>query len=307
MTSLRTLADEYLALRHGLGYKLVGAGRLLASFVAYHERTGAPVVTAEMMLTWAKQPAAADPNWWYRRLGVVRDFALYLRGVDPTQEVPPRGLLPARAHRPTPYIYSDADVVSLIAAASDLPRPWQRATFPTLIGLLAVTGMRSGEALSLDREDVDWGQGLLILRSTKSGKSRELVLHPTTVDALRIYDGERRRFCPRPRVPAFFMSETGIRLYYNMFHGTYLNLVRQVGLERSSAGRRPRPHDLRHTFAVSTLLSWYRAGVDVTERMHLLSTYLGHSDPADTYWYLSAAPELMAIAAERLERSQEES
>jgi len=307
MTTLRTHVDEYLALRRSLGYKLRRDGFLLADFATYHEQTGHATVTAQMMLAWAQQAADATPNWRYRRLGVVRHFAIYLSGIDPTQEIPPSDLLPARAHRPTPYIYSHADVLNLIATARNLPNNWQRTTLPTIVGLLAVTGMRVGEALNLDRTDVDWSDGLLVLRGTKFGKSREVVLHPTVVQALRTYDCQRRMIVPHPKAPAFFLSTTGLRIHYQTFCQLYLDLVRRVGLEAPFAGCLPQAHGLRHTFAVNTLLSWHRAGIDVSERMHLLSTYLGHGDPVHTYWYLSAVPELMTLVAERLEHSQEES
>lgn len=239
------------------------------------------------------------------RLTVVRGFARYLHALDERHEVPPADLLPARWHRPTPYLYSEADLGRLLGAARALPRPLRAATYATLIGLLAVSGMRVGEAIGLDRGDLDWSAGLLIVREAKFGKSRELVLHPSALAALRPYDRGRRQLWPRPRTPAFFISVTGTRLIYSEVQRTFGVLVHQAGLAPRSGRCRPRLHDLRHSFAVNTLLGWYRAGLDVEARMHSLSTYLGHIDPANTYWYLSAAPELLALAGERLERAME--
>jgi integrase len=300
VSPLRRAVDEYLTVRRRLGFKLDGAGRLLADFAAYCERSGATILTSDVALAWARQPADAQPVWWSIRLRAVRAFARYLHAIDARHEVPPSDVLPAPPCRATPYLYSDADLGRLMAAARALPTPLRAATYATLIGLLAATGMRVGEAIRLDRADVDWSDGLLTVRASKFGKAREVVLHPTAVDALRAYD---RRLRPRPPSPAFLVSTTGTRLTYTEVHRTFHRLVAAAGLERRSARCRPRPHDLRHTFAVSTLLCWYRAGLDVAERMHLLSTYLGHTDPAHTYWYLSAAPELLALAAERLERA----
>ena len=303
MSGLRDAVGEYLAIRRALGFKLVAAGHLLPDFAAYAERSGAATISTEGALAWARLPADVQPVWWSIRLTVVRGFARYLHALDERHEVPPTDLLPARWQRPTPYLYSDADLGSLLRAAGALPRPLRAATYATLIALLAVSGMRVGEAIGLDRDDLDWSAGLLVVRGAKFGKSREIVLHPSALDALHAYDHGRRQLWPRPRTPAFFVSVTGTRLIYSEVQRTFGVLVRQAGLAPRSGRCRPRLHDLRHTFAVNTLLGWYRAGLDVEARMHSLSTYLGHIDPAHTYWYLSAAPELLAIAGERLERA----
>ncbi len=302
MSPLRQTLNEYVAVRQQLGYKFETAGRLLEDLVGHLERAEAPALTTELALEWARQPADGSPDRWGSRLSVVRAFARYLHVLDPRHEVPPRDLLPARSRRTNPHLYSDADVAGLMGAAGSLYPRLRAATYETLIGLLAVTGMRVGEAMRLERADVDWNEGLLVVRMTKFRKTRELVLHPTTANALRRYDRLRGRLCPNPSAPNFFVSTAGTRLLYPVFYRVFSTLLQQTGLEpRSPQQPRQRPHDLRHTFAVATMLDWYRAGVDPSERMHLLSTYLGHSEPANTYWYLSAAPELMALAAERLE------
>lgn len=301
MSELRQALDNYLAIRRSLGFKLARTGLLLADFVAHMESNGIDTITTDAALAWAILPPNGASEWWAQRLSVVRAFARHLHAIDPAHEVPPVGLLPGRSHRATPYLYSDADIAALMAAARSLRSPLRAATFETLVGLLAVTGLRIGEALRLDRADVDLVEGVVTIRFTKFGKSREVPLHRSTVDALAAYTRERDRLCPVPVDPAFFMSMAGTRLLYCNAHLAWLDLVHRAGLQPRSARCRPRPHDLRHSFAVRTLLDWYRDDADVQARMPLLSTYLGHVHPANTYWYLSAAPELLNIVAARLD------
>jgi len=303
MSPLAVALADYLSIRRQLGFKLHDHGRLLSSFVAYMDEQGATTVTTELAMAWAKRPTGADPSWWGARLSVVRVFARYLRTIDPATEVPPADILPARSQRATPYLYTGADIDALMAAARRLSSEHRAFTYATLIGLLAVTGMRVGEVIRLDLDDIDWSEGSLTIRKSKFGKSREVVLHPTTIEALRVYAEWRQQLRPRPRTPGFFVSITGTRLIYQNVHFTFQELVEQAAIGPRSPRCRPRPHDLRHTFAVNTLLAWYRDGIDVHSRMHLLSTYLGHLDPVATYWYLSATPELLGLAGERLERT----
>ena len=303
MTPLTRALDDYLSIRRAMGFKLKNAGGLLAQFVAYLDETGADTVTTDRAVSWAMLPQGVDPGWWGRRLSAVRGFAAYLHTIDPATEVPPADLLPIGSRRATPYLYSDGDIDALIAATATLRLPLRALTYRTLIGLLAVTGLRIGEALRLDRGDIDQEHGLLLVRNSKFGKSREIPLHETTVRALDNYLHQRDRLHPAPRGPAVFITTTGNRLLYGDAQGTFHHLVLGVGLTPRSASCRPRLHDLRHAFAVRTLLDAYRCGDDVQLRLTLLSTYLGHVDPAATYWYLSAAPELLAFAAQRLERS----
>jgi integrase/recombinase XerD len=179
----------------------------------------------------------------------------------------------------------------------------RQATYRTLIGLLSVTGMRVGEAIRLDRDDIDLAHGVLTVRDTKFGKSRELPVHPSTIQALRSYAGERDRLCPEPTTPAVLVSAAGTRLLYCAVHCTFKKLRDHAGLRPRSTTCRPRIHDIRHAFAVRTMLDWYRTDVEVQSRMPLLSTYLGHTRPSDSYWYLTAAPELLELAADRLHRA----
>lgn len=303
MSTLREAVGEYLALRRSLGFKLRLTGAWLEQFVSLLEQRGAPYITTQLALDWAKQPANAQPAYLTRRLSVVRDFARYRGASDLRTEVPALGLLPHRFHRKSPYIYTDDEVGRLIGAASRLASTTglRSRTYATLLGLLAVTGMRISEAVGLGRDDVDLISGVLTIRCTKFGKSRLVPLHESSRQAMERYAHDRDQILPRPETPNFFVGEHGGRLTVNVAEITFVKLSHRIGLRRASDRRGPRLHDLRHRFAVRTLLGWYRAGVDVERRMPQLSTYLGHGHPTDTYWYLSAVPELMRLVVERLE------
>ena len=303
MTALDQALEDYLGVRRALGYKLAENGRQLPRFIAYVEAAGASTVTTELAVAWATQPKGCTPGWWSRRLAMVRGFARHLQALDPATEVPPLGVLPYRCRRVAPYVYSDADITALMAATAMVRSPQRAATYETLIGLLAVTGMRLGEAVRLDRGHIDWDEGIVTVWNSKFRKSRAVPLHPSSLDALRRYAQLRDRCFPRPSSPSFFLSTTGTRLDARGIQKLFRGLVHKAGLEQP-AGRQPRLHDLRHRFAVNTLLGWYRTGVDVEARMPLLSTFLGHSNPENTYWYLSAVPELLSLASERLERAE---
>ncbi len=307
MTALRQSLEDYLALRRSVGYKLDDAARILASFVAFAERAGADSITTDLALRWATQPLQASPIWLAHRLSAVRGFARYLHALDPATQIPPADLLPASGYQPAPaYLYSDADVAALLAAARRLRPPLRAATFETLLGLLAVTGLRIGEAMRLDRDDIDWDENVLLVRSSKFGRSRELVCHDSTIEALRACSAQRDQLCPRPASASLFVSQCGRRLAHHSIYPAFHQLAGQAGLRQRPGGPAPRVHGLRHSFAVGTLLRWYRDGGDVQARLPLLPTYLGHVRPASTYWYLTACPELLALAFERLEASNQE-
>jgi integrase len=302
MTDLRSAMNDYLAVRRQLGFELKGPGRRLEDFTLFMQRVGAEHVTAELALRWATS-SPGQPYTCRRRLGVVRGFARYLTTIDPQTEVPSKDLLPAQLPRVAPYLYSPAEIKALMAAARALSPRVRAATFETLIGLLAVSGLRRGEALALDRADVDLDDGALHVRAAKQSGQREVPLHDSTTRALREYSHLRDRYLPGTRSPAFFVSPQGPRLTGGAFNATFQKLIRQVGLEGQGERARPRAHDLRHSFAVRTLIDWYRNNEDVDAQLPLLSTFLGHVDPASSYWYLQASPELLALARERLERT----
>lgn len=303
MSDLHQAVDDYIRVRRALGSKLEGHPRLLENFAAYLEAAGARTVTTELALAWAWLPGPeAHPTYVSNRLSVVRGFARHLRALDPATEVPPVQLLPRTKCRATPYLYSDAEIAALLTAARSLTPALRAATYETLIALLMVTGARVGELIRLDREHVAWDESLLVIWDSKFAKSRELALHPSTVDALRRYAAQRDG-SGATSTTSFFVSAAGTRLVYNTVQQTFSRLVRYAGLTPRSDRCRPRIHDARHSFAVRTVLGWYRDGVDVQARLPWLSTYLGHRKPACTYWYLSAVPELLALAAERRERN----
>ena len=301
MSAIRSHLEDYLALRRSLGFRLGRPGQMLAELVGYLEQAGAETVTTGHALAWATAPAGADPVYWRKRLSAVRPFARYLAPRVPGTEVPPPGLLPGpSSRRAVPYLYSGQEVAALMAAAGEIRTPFRAATCQALIGLLAATGMRVGEAIGLDQGDLDAGRGLLTIRDGKFGKSRQLPLHASVLESLAQY-ARLRDSRPGKAGPSFFTSVTGTRLIYQNVHFTFHKLTKQAGLHPRSAACRPRIHDLRHTFAVTTLARWYADGGDVAARLPLLSTWLGHADPSGTYWYLTGTPELLALAAARLE------
>jgi integrase len=306
MTALAERAAEYLRIRRALGHRMAEAARLLPRFVAHLEAAGLETVTVEAALAWATQPPGGESpsTVWSRRMTIARAFARHLHALDARTEIPLIGLLASPpTHRPMPHLYSETDITALMAAARTLNSPLRVATYETLIGLLAVTGMRIGEAIRLDRGDVDWGEGALVVRDSKFRKSRLLPLQADTIDALAGYERLRAGLCPAPPTPSFFVSRAGTRLIYENVQVVFVALVARAGILARSGQHRPRLHDLRHSFAVNTLLDWYREGVDVHARLPWLSTYLGHVSPSSTYWYLSAAPELMSLVARQLESS----
>lgn len=302
MSALQSAVSEYLTMRRALGFKLYDVGLCLQQFVRFAETEGAEFITTDLALRWAMQSAQASAAHRARRLGMVRQFAQYCSALDSRTEVPPPGLLPYRYTRKPPYLYSDEEIVRLIQAAEQLPSPkgLRAATYTTLFGLLVVTGMRISEPIALDRADVDLNDGSLSIRGSKFGKSRWLLLHPTTQQALRDYAALRDRLYPTPQTPSFFLSEQGTRLTAWIVRWTFVKLSRQIGLRGAEDRVGPRLHDFRHGFAIRTVLNWYREGVDVAHRLPELAAYLGHAHVNDSFWYLSATPELLQLASQRV-------
>ena len=290
--------DDYLRLRRALGFKLKEDGHLLKQLIAYVEAAGATTLSSEMAIRWARLREGVHPNHWAKRLRIARGFASYLQTIDPTTEIPPPDVFPVRRQRATPYLFSEHDISRLLQEARSLRRPLRAASYEALFGLLAVSGMRVGEAIALQREDVDLDAGVITIRQAKHDRARLVPLHPTAAEALRRYASERDRLCPRPRSRAFFLSSAGTTVPKSCLGTTFREITTRIGLRTGAV--HPRIHDLRHRFAVQTLIDWERSGIKIDEHITTLSTYLGHVSPADTYWYLSASPELMALAAERV-------
>jgi integrase len=299
MSALSGHVEDYLRLRRALGYKLERSGHLLPKLVGYLEAAGSATLTTELAISWARLPANARPNHWAARLTVARGFARYLQTIEPATEVPPAAVFPARRHRPAPYLWSQQDIDRLLEGARALRPRLRAATHETLFGLLAVSGMRVGEAVGLDRDDVAFDTGVITIRHAKFDRSRLVPLHATTTAALRTYATERDRLYPARGSTAFFVSGAGTRLGRGDVAKTLRRITTAMGLRTDAV--HPTAHQLRHSFAVRTLTDWHRSGVRVDEHIATLSTYLGHVSPADTYWYLSASPELMGLAADRLD------
>lgn len=297
---MRARVQEYLALRRSLGFKLAGEQRMLLDFADELDGTGQGTVTVAAALAWACRPETASAAHRARRLGVVRCFARHLQTLDPACEVPAAGLLPAHTVRRPPYIYSPEEIAALVHAAGTISAPLHAATVQTVISLIAGTGLRLGEALGLDRADIDPDTGLLTVAG-KNDQVRLVPVHPSTTVMLASYAARRDRLRPVTSSPAFFVSATGRRASSSGIEQAFARLLPQAEISTPPGRRRPRIHDLRHSFAVATLLGWYRDGVDVPAHLPVLSTYLGHASPAATYWYLQATPELLAQAARRLE------
>jgi len=305
MTTLPQALDEYLALRQAMGFAVRDARRLLRRFIDFLEQHRATSITSALALSWATEPRAAQPAEWPRRLSLIRGFARYRSATDPRTQIPAAGILPYRPQRAAPYLYSDAEIEQLLQAAAQLPSPTglRAHTYVAAFGLLAVTGLRVAELVALDDQDTDLTRGHVTIRRGKFSKSRLLPVHPSTQQALRHYVAARERCYPIPQSPSFLVSEQGARLTHWSVRATFVALSRQIGLRGPADSHGPRLHDLRHRFAVEALLRWYRQGADVERHLPELSTYLGHVKVADTYWYLSATPELLQLALDRLEHS----
>jgi integrase/recombinase XerD len=311
MTRLRQAVREYLNMRRSLGFKLRETGRLLLAFVQFMEEHRSSYITTRLALAWAQQPSIVQPAEWGHRLSVVRTFARHRSATDSRTQIPPPGLLPFQPKRARPYLYSEEEIRSLLHAALKMPysfergklRPW---IYYCLFGLLNVSGLRLGEARNLELQDVDLKAGVLTIRGAKFGKTRLVPLHASTCTVLADYLARRRRHWAGRAVSSYlFVSSRGNRLDAGDIHRTFYTLSRQIGLRGPSDSHGPRLHDMRHRFATNTLVQWYRSGEDPERRLPLLSTYLGHVHVSDTFWYLSACPELMREAMSRLERCWE--
>lgn len=306
MSPLEAALADYLRLRRSLGHKLDNAGRGLARFVAYLDDVGADTVTMETSLAFVLDPdldpASSVPR---RRLTAVRGFARHLAATDPRTVIPPTGLVSYRVPRRTPYLFTDDDVLGLVrCVGASTPFPFRADTLQTLISLLAVTGLRVSEALRLDRGDIDWDDAVLRVRDTKFHKGRDVPVSPSTIAALVGYAHRRDRQPGARQTTRLFMSMAGTPVAYSHFGATFRIAVAAAGIG-ADAVTCPRIHHLRHSFAVRTVLGWYRAGLDVEALLPRLSTYLGHREPRFTYWYLTATPELLGLAAARLEAAQQ--
>ncbi len=306
MSALRKLLQDYLTMRRTLGFKMHVEGIGLLSFITYMEQAQADFISTDLAVAWAKQPTLAKPIWWAQRFSFVRGFARYCHAIDPRMEVPPSGILAFSRRRPSPYFFTDEDIDQLLQNTLQLQMkdPFMNQTLYCLFGLLAVSGLRIGEALSLALNDVDLDQALLTIRSTKFGKSRLVPMHTTTAKVMINYQEQREQFLDGRQIPYWFVNVQGGCLGYDAVRRVFRHLA--DGMPKQTGRLRPRLHDLRHRFAMKTLLHWYRNGQNVEQRLPTLSAFLGHVQVSDTYWYLSACPELLGAAKERLEHHWEQ-
>lgn len=309
MSALHDALTEYLQTRRALGTQLRWPESSLRRFVDFMEAEGEEFVTTATAVRWAIQPAGVQRATHASRLDIVRGFAVWLQATDSRTQVPPHRLLPARTRRPLPHIYSDREIADLMAATGQLRSRsgLRRSTFQTLLGLLAATGLRPGEALALDVSDVDLVGGVLAVRESKFGKSRIVPLEESARAALAAYAKVREAVQPCRNARGFLVTDRGAHLNGSTTRRTFAMLCQTTGLRPELGSRRhgrgPRLQDFRHTFATRRLIEWYRAGVDVDRLMPRLATYLGHVRVAETYWYIQAVPELLRLATERLEHA----
>ena len=308
MTSLAERLDQHVAERRRFGRDWANQARQVRPFVAFADGEGAEWITTELFLRWRERFGNAGQETWAKRLSAVRVFAEWLQGIDPRTEVPPKGLIPRQGCRPKPYIYSDGEIGRIVAEAACLKcRTGLRAsTCSTMFGLMAVTGMRIGEALKLSDGDVDTDGGTVRVRHGKNGRDRVVPVTDCTAERLQRHRDTRDRILGR-KPEAFLCGPDGSRLCADTVRQTFARIGQRIGLREPRSdgrkGRGPRLHDLRHTFASKTITDWFRQGCDVDAEMYKLSAFLGHVRPDGTWWYVEAVPELLELARDRADSS----
>lgn len=309
--NLQARIDDYLVERRRLGFQLRSWDTFLTGFARYVEaRHHRGPVTVELVTEWVREGKGGhgSPGTWARRLAKLRRFLCYLKQFEPGTEIPEPSLFGPEPGRVAPHIYREEEIVELLAAARRLgPRGSLRpATFETLFGLMASTGLRVSEAIHLRDADVDLKHEMLTVRQTKFAKSRQVPIHPSTVEALTRYRRRRARHVPSTADTPFFIGSRGQRLGQPLgerqVHRVFNGLRDSLGWVNRGAHEAPRLHELRHSFVVRRLMRWHAEGIDIDQMMLALSTYLGHAEIFYTYWYLTAVPELMALAAGKFER-----
>ena len=302
MKQLYALLDEYLDTRRSLGANLKETEWLVRQFLAFLGKRNMTVITTDSALRWALEPQNVSDCYRYRRLAEVRKFVKFAQATDARHQLPPPGLLTYRNHRRQPYIYTPEQIVAVMNAAGQLAGCLRPQSYTAILGLLSVTGMRSGEVVGLTRADVDLRHGLIAIRNSKFGKSRMVMCHLSTQQALRRYARQRDQLFNEAHCESFFLNDRGRPISQAMLQQTFVSLSRKAGLRKAGDSCAPRLHDMRHTYAVQTLMRFYRDGADVESRLPQLATWLGHAGIGHTYWYVSAVPELMQLAVQKLEQ-----
>jgi len=294
--------EAYLAYRRHHGFELSIDATQLRSFARFaDEIVTEDHLTVALAVAWAQTSRRMTPFTWARRIEILRGFARFCLREDAETEIPPRGLFGPAHRRLVPHIYTEAELCSLLEATHGLvPTEGLRpATCRCVFGLLAATGLRISEALTLTTADVDLDSGVLHIREAKFHQQRLVPLHPSVTDSLRAYVRWRDRLVPRPCCNRFFLRDDGNGANQPGILYALQTLCQQLGWQPRGDYRRHRLHDMRHTFIVRSMLRFYEQGVDIDRAILALSTYVGHANVSDTYWYVTGIPELMAIAAER--------
>ncbi len=299
---LRHQAGEYLEMRHGLGYELQRPGRLVRQFAGHCDAAGITHVTIQAALGWARLPQEVSSWYQWLRLSAVRGFAAYLHALDPAHQIPPADLLPCKQQRPTPYLLEAAAISALMAAAATPRPPLHAATYQTLIGLVAVTGIRPCEVARMDDGDVEPASRVMTVHG-KNHKDRKILLHPTTLAALAGYARLRDEVLGHRAGPSFFVTIRGTRISEDRTREVFAGLASKAGLTPAGAARRPTLNSLRHSFAVTTLIGWFGDDTDIEANLPALSAWMGHQKPRSTYWYLQAVPELLQAASDHMTRA----
>jgi integrase/recombinase XerD len=265
----------------------------------------ATYVTTKHAIAFAKLNSHASLVSWAIRLATIRRFAEYWIHTDTRTEIPTQSLGSTTYSRRAPYIYSDDEIGRILeyCKTSSSAYEIERYSYFTWYGLMAITGMRIGEVARLDRNDLNLAEGVITIRNSKFKKSRHIPLHQSTVEALAIYLNYRDYYIPKPTTLRLFIDRLGAALLVDRVRKVFRRLLSEVGIQRNSDGR-PRIMDFRHTFAVNTLIRWYRRRINIDQHMPLLSTYLGHVHLRHTYWYITATPELLQLVASRLEKNK---
>lgn len=303
MKTLDSGIEDYLELRRALGFRLKKDADLLSDFSLFLRERGEHRITTSRAMEFAKLSCQASTEWQARRLMAIRNFARYWQAVDSSTEIPPHGVFKRLKQRAKPHIYTDDQIAGLVSAALAVHcgQGIAELSYATIIGLLAVTGLRIGELMGLKSQDIDLTAGRLTIHSSKRCNSRIIPIHDSTIERLQAYAERRFQLFPDSKEEAFFVNKVGKQLTHPVFWRAFIRTSMECGIRSSWQGNGPRIHDFRHTFAVNTLLGWHRSGANIEQQLPVLSAYLGHSCPSHTYWYLSMIPELREIVAERLE------
>jgi len=304
MKNLYKAVQDYLCMRRQLGFKLNTTEIVLKGFAAYAEQKKASYITSDLALEFAMKNRQSSRVRWAVKLGIIRRFALHLRMIDPRTQVPTPDLLPYTYQRRPPYIYSSSDIIKLLDSCENLPtnNPLRAQTYYTLFGLISVTGMRIGEALALDCESVDLALGIITIRESKFRKSRKIPIHASTIKSLARYSKKRVRYYGEQKSSYFFVNNFGAGLEASTVHKVFVKACVAAGLRKKGIPGGPKIISFRHTFVVRTLLRCYQEGLNPDVVIPTLSTYLGHENPVNTYWYLTATPELLSLINKQPEK-----